>query len=316
MEPETTPSILIVGTGAMACLFAARLASTGVDVTMLGSWPEGLAALRKDGVRLVDPAPEGGAERRYPVRVAEIPPAGEPLQLPETRYALVLVKSWQTNRSGCLLRSCLAPNGLALSLQNGLGNREALAESLGPERVALGVATVGANLAGPGTVRAGGEGSLFIGDHPQLEPLVALLQRAGFEVELTSDPDALLWGKLAINAAINPLTALLGVPNGELLKRPSARQLMAGLARETAAVAFAQGIRLPYPDPVAMAETVAERTALNRSSMLQDIQRGAPTEIDAICGNIVEAGEEFGIETPLNRSMTLLVKALVEGGRG
>ncbi len=315
MQPEPTSSILIVGTGAMASLFAARLAAAGVDVTMLGSWPEGLAALRRDGVRLIEPAPEGGAERRYPVRVVEIPAAGEPCELPGARYALVLVKSWQTRRSGCLLQNCLAPGGLALSLQNGLGNREALAESLGPERVALGVATVGANLAAPGRVRAGGEGSLVIGDHPRLEPLAALLRGAGFQVEQTPDPDALLWGKLAINAAINPLTALLGVPNGELLKRPSARQLMAGLARETAAVASAQAIRLPYPDPVAMAERVAERTALNRSSMLQDIQRGAPTEIDAICGNIVEAGEEFGVETPLNRSMSLLVKALVEGAR-
>jgi 2-dehydropantoate 2-reductase len=275
------------------------------------------------------PASERPAsERRYPVRVIAAP-AFDPDAIREesgvaagalrealagcagARCALVLVKSWQTRRAACLLESCLAPDGLALSLQNGLGNRETLAEVLGPDRVGLGVATVGANLAAPGVVRAGGQGSLTLGVHPRLAPWVDLLRAAGFSVNETPDPDALLWGKLATNAAINPLTALLGVQNGELLKRPTARLLMAGLARETAAVAAAQGIHLPYPDPVQAAEAVAGRTASNRSSMLQDVQRGASTEIDAICGNIVEAGEQFGVDTPLNRTMWLLVKAAV-----
>ncbi|MGW8250924.1 MAG: ketopantoate reductase family protein, partial [Anaerolineales bacterium] len=112
-----------------------------------------------------------------------------------------------------------------------------------------------------------------------------------FAVEDATDPDVLLWGKLVINAAINPLTALLQVPNGELLERPTARSLMVSLAREAAAVAAAQKLRLPYDDPITAVEETATRTAANRSSMLQDVQRGMPTEIDAICGAIVHAGD-------------------------
>jgi 2-dehydropantoate 2-reductase len=152
-----------------------------------------------------------------------------------------------------------------------------------------------------------------LGEHPRLAPLIELLTRSGFKLEVLSDVAALIWGKLAVNAAINPLTALLHMPNGEVISRPSARQLSADLAREVAAVAQAQGILLPYPDPVEISENVAEKTAANHSSMYQDILRGAPTEIDAICGAVVAAGEQTGVPTPANYAMWKLVHALVEG---
>jgi 2-dehydropantoate 2-reductase len=150
--------------------------------------------------------------------------------------------------------------------------------------------------------------------HPRLAPLADLLRTAGFLIEYSPDANALLWGKLVINAAINPLTALLGVPNGELLNRSTARALMSAAAREAAAVAVAQGIVLPFPDPVLAAESIARRTAVNISSMLQDVLRGAPTEIDAISGAIVQAGAQTGAPTPINRTLWQLVKAL--GGKG
>jgi 2-dehydropantoate 2-reductase len=234
----------------------------------------------------------------------------DPADAGQVRFALVLVKSWQTDRAAHQLAGCLSPDGLALTLQNGLGNREALVERLGGERVALGVTTLGATLVGPGRVRPGGEGVLSLGANERLAPLANLLQRAGFSVELVTEAEGLLWGKLVINAAINPLTALLRVPNGQLLERPAARTLMAAAAREAADVAAALGLRLTYPDPVAAAESVAHRTARNTSSMLQDVMRGAPTEIDAICGAIVSAGEEWGVPTPVNWILWLLVRAL------
>ena len=286
----------------MACLFAARLAAAGVDVCMLGSWPDGLAALRQRGVTVVDAA---GDEHTYPVRATN-----DPCEYPQVRLVLVLVKSWQTGRAIQQLAECLSPEGVVLTLQNGMGNREKLSKALGSRRVALGVTTLGANLLGPGRVRPAGEGVISLSAHSRLGPLAEMLRSAGFIVENAPDPDSLLWGKLVINAAINPLTALLSVPNGALLERPTARALMVAVAREAAAVAVAQGLHLPYPDPVVAVETITRRTAANRSSMLQDIQRGAPTEIDAICGAIVTAGEQTGVPTPVNRTLWQLVKAL------
>jgi 2-dehydropantoate 2-reductase len=286
----------------MACLFAARLSAAGIAVNLLGNWREGLEAMRLRGVILVD-ADDG--EQAYAVRVAS-----DPAEYAGARYALVLVKSWQTERAAGQLAACLATDGVALTLQNGMGNHEKLAKSLGARRIALGVTTIGANLIGPGRVRLAGEGVISLSVHSRLAPLGEMLRRAGFVVDSAPDPDSLLWGKLVINAAINPLTALLGVPNGALLERPSARALMVAVAREAAAVAVAQGLHLPYPDPVVAVETIARRTAANRSSMLQDIQRGAPTEIDAICGAIVTAGEQTGVPTPVNRTLWQLVKAL------
>jgi len=299
---DNCSSLLVVGTGAMACLFAAHLSAAKIPVTMMGSWSEGLDALNKHGVRLVD---ADGKEQAYPVHVT--PDCAECTGI---SYALVLVKSWQTERAANQLAVCLPPNGVALTLQNGMGNHETLIRALGGKRVALGATTAGAYLLGPGRVQVAGEGVISLSIHAQLKPLADMLGTAGFVVETVPDPLVLLWGKLVINAAINPITALLKIPNGEILQRPTARALCASVAREAAAVAVGKGVRLPYPDPVVATETIARRTAKNRSSMLQDVERGAPTEIDAINGAIVEMGEQIGLPTPLNRTLWSLIKAL------
>ncbi|MDX1377905.1 MAG: 2-dehydropantoate 2-reductase [Anaerolineales bacterium] len=307
-SPPTRPpimNILIVGTGALASLFAARLTRAGHTITMLGTWREGLDSLNQDGVRLVD---ADGNESQYPVRATS-----DPRECAGAKNAIVLVKAWQTERVATQLRDCLADDGLALTLQNGLGNRETLIQSLGSNRAALGSTTTGATLLGPGQVKAGGEGVISLEQNQALGPLEAALKAAGFNVQSVEDAGALIWGKLVVNAAINPLTALLRVKNGELLKRPSARELMKALALETAEVAQAEGIQLSFDDPLKIAEDVAHKTAENTSSMLQDVLRGAPTEIDAICGAVVRVGEIHGIETPVNRVCWQLVKALLRG---
>jgi 2-dehydropantoate 2-reductase len=293
--------ILIAGTGALATLFAARLSAAGHPVTMLGSWKDGLRALQENGARLVDVK---GVEHVYPVEVVR-----DPADCREMRYALVLVKSWQTERVAKQLADCLSEDGLALTLQNGMGNREQLAGTLGLSRVALGVTTTGATLLGPGLARAGGEGIISVEAHPRLGPLETALRGAGFNIQVVNDAEALVWGKLVINAAINPLTALLRVPNGELLHRPAAHLLMRVLAQEAAAVAMAQGIHLPFEDAVRAAEDVARKTASNHSSMFQDMRRGAQTEIDAICGAITQTGEKLGVSTPVNRVCWHLTRA-------
>lgn len=297
-------NVLIAGTGALAHLFAARLSLAGSSVKMLGTWPEGIDAINAGGIRL------GDAETGIPARAT-----ADPAECAGAWLALVLVKAWQTERAARQLKVCLADGGIALSLQNGLGNREILADALGAERVELGSTTTGATLLGPGHVRPGGEGVISLGANPALRPLITLFEQANFPIKITPDVDALIWGKLAVNAAINPLTALLGVSNGELLCRPSARALMQAAAGEVVAVAAARGVQIPSDDPAAVAEDVARRTAHNRSSMLQDIQRGAPTEIDAICGAVARAGDDTGVPVPVNRTLWLLVKALTEDVR-
>lgn len=295
-------SILIVGSGAMANMFAARLVAAGVRVTILGTWEDGLQALRTGGVRVQR---KDNKIDTFPVGVVDNPGDCEKVQ-----YALVLVKSWQTARAARQLAECLLPEGLALTLQNGLNNRQTLSDVLGIQRVALGVTTSGATLIEPGLVRPVGDEVVSLGVHSRLKPLADMLRAAGFMVDTVTDTSALLWGKLVINASINPLTALLRVPNGELLKRSTARNLMGVTARETASVAVARGIRLPYPDPVVAVETIARRTAENYSSMLRDVMRGAPTEVDSINGAIVNAGEITKVPTPVNRTMWQLVKAM------
>ena len=294
--------ILIIGTGALGSLFAARLAGAGHPVTMLGTWKEGLGAIRRNGVRLID---ANGEEHRYPVYAT-----ADPVDVAGARFALVLVKAWQTERAAQQLAQCLAEDGLAVTLQNGLGNRETLIQRLGGERVALGVTTTGANLLEAGQVQAGGEGPISIERHSALGPLGEALKSANFNLQVVEDARSLIWGKLVINSAINPLTALLRVPNGELLEQPSAREMMRELASETARVAAAEEINLPFPDPAAAAEEVARKTASNRSSMLQDILRGAPTEIDAICGAIVNIAQQHGLAVPVNWSCWQLVRAI------
>ena len=295
--------ILIVGTGALATLFSARLVGAGHSISLLGSWKAGLGALREEGIRFVDAK---GDVHRFHVRVSS-----DPRDYRGMKYALVLVKTWQTKHVAEQLQECLTEDGLAITLQNGLGNRETLERSLGTSRVALGTTTSGATLLGPGQVREGGQGVISIERHPALGPIEEALRSANFHVNIVEDARSLLWGKLVINAAINPLTAILKLPNGKLLELPAAREMMKALALETAYVAQAEKISLPFPDPIAAAEEVALKTAANRSSMLQDVLRGAPTEIDAICGAVVKIGQKHGIDTPMNWACWKLVKALV-----
>ncbi len=291
----------------MGCLFGARL-SPHADVTLIGHWPQQLAALH-DAPLYVEEL-DGGTSQVW-LDATDDGEAAGPVDV-----ALILVKTPQTEGAADSAARILAPDGVAVTLQNGLGNQAVLARVLGPDRVTLGVTTLGAALDGPGRLRVGGEGATYIATRPAIAPLidalVDLLCAAGLHASTTRAITPLVWGKLAVNAAINPLTALLRVPNGALLDSPRARNLLQRAANEVAAVAQAQDIPLPYDNAAAQAEHVAHLTARNRSSMLQDVLRGARTEIDAINGAVVRTGEALAVSTPVNRFLHAMVKALEE----
>jgi len=304
--------IVIVGVGAMGCLLGAYLEKVA-DVSLVGHWPEQIAAIRRFGLWLE--RPDGARTRHF------LPVLYDASTIDGADVALVAVKSHQTAVATATVAAFLGPAGLALTLQNGLNNRAALRAGLGPERVALGITSEGATVVGPGVVRHAGHGLTYIGREPRLgraqrdrlPRLATLFNSAGFQTDLVDDTDSLVWGKLAVNAAINPLTALLRVPNGFLLEHSSLLLLMDRAAGEVAAVAAAQGIALPFPDAPERAREVARYTAANHSSMLQDTLRGAPTEVDAICGAVVRAGRAVGVATPVNERLCDLVHQTEDG---
>jgi 2-dehydropantoate 2-reductase len=288
----------------MACLFAARLSAAGERVALLDDWAEGLQALRSHGVRLLD---ETGATHAYPIQVIEPSQPGPPVEV-----ALVLVKTWQTQCAAQQLENHLRPNGLALTLQNGLGNYERLAQVLGARRAAAGVTTLGATLLEPGLVQAHGAGEIILPEAPaQLAALADRFRRAQFNVTQTGSLESLMWGKLVANAAINPITALLDVPNGFTVENEPARTLLTHLAEETAAVARALEISLPFERPAEYVLEIARLTAANSSSMRQDLRRGAPTEIDSINGAVVRAARSLGMHAPYNEAMWHMIRAKV-----
>jgi 2-dehydropantoate 2-reductase len=277
----------------MSCLFAARLAKAS-DVAMIGTWTEAIDAVRRRGI-LIEEMQRTGTVRVNSHYLGEtVAPAD---------LAIILVKAWQTRAVASHLTDYLRPDGIAISLQNGLGNLELLGE-----RVAPGVTAMGATLLGPGHVRSGGQG---LTQMVAPDWVVDLFRESGLEALRCNADEAegLLWGKLCVSCGINALTALLRIPNGGLLERPDASFLMVRAARECATVAERKGIALPFSDPVLHVREVADRTATNRSSMLQDILRGAPTECDAINGAVAREGGRLGTPAPVNEILWLLVRA-------
>jgi 2-dehydropantoate 2-reductase len=295
----TPPRILVLGTGALACYLGGRLARSGrAAVTLAGTWAEGLGALNGSGITVE----EGGALWRTRVRAVSLGDVREPADV-----VLVLVKAHRTAAVAPVAARAAGEDGLIVTLQNGWGNRETLLAH-GGRRVAAGIIVAGATLLGPAHVRAY-VGQILLPASPAAEAFAQLLCVAGLPAETAPDIDRHLWRKLAVNCAINPLTALLGVPNDALLGDTRAHGQMVAAAREVGAVAAALGIDLGA-DPGQLAAEVAEKTAGNRSSMLQDVSRGAPTEIEALCGVVAREGRRLGVPTPVNDELLAAVRGL------
>ncbi|HDM35767.1 MAG TPA: 2-dehydropantoate 2-reductase [Candidatus Syntrophoarchaeum butanivorans] len=290
--------IVVMGAGAIGSLFGGLLALRGEDVLLVGRRSH-VDAINSRGLKI-----SGMTDAIVHLRASTHPEEGD--------LILFTVKSYDTEKAASNL--IINDDTIVLSLQNGLGNEEKIAEVVGREHVIGGVTSYGALFLEPGHVSHTGIGETVIGEldgsiTDRVSRLSDLLNKAGIMTSVTDSIKRKIWEKLVVNVGINAITAITGVKNGKLLEIPQLRELMRYASLEAVEVGRKQGIDLGY-DLIDRVEEVARRTAENRSSMLQDISRGKKTEIDAINGMIVRLGEEVGVDTPVNRILTLLVRGI------
>lgn len=288
--------VAIVGPGAMGCLFAAKLTQGGVHTTLVDHRTERAATLQKSGIQI---SGVSGTFRASPSIVSHVPQGQDVI--------IVLTKSYSTKELK------LPSETPVLTLQNGLGNVETLCALVGSARVLAGVTYEAATKLEEGVVHHTASGITRLGPWTSCpaDGAVQALKKAGFQVEVTEAPGQTLWEKAAINAGVNPLTALLDVPNGKLLDIPEARQLMRDLVVEAVKVASTEGYRFER-SLVELAEEVCQNTSENISSMLQDVRARRRTEIESLSGEILRRAQEAGLPCPRTRVIWQLVKGLEE----
>ncbi len=292
--------IVVFGAGSLGSLIGGLLASTH-DVTLVGRNPH-MAVIDDDGLRM-----EGCVTQTITPTARVEPPDSADL-------AIVCVKSYDTPDAAAALAD--TDLRVAVSLQNGMGNEATLASQLGGT-VLAGTCTYGALRPAPGVVRCTGIGEVTIGAADGPAPPIAhdvgvAFTDAGIDVTVTDAMAQHLWEKLAVNAGVNTTTALARLENGALADGEAAAVATAA-ARETAAVAQADGINLTADAAEAALQRVVDGTAPNVSSMHQDIRNCQRTEIDAIGGFVVTCAANYGIEVPVIQTMTRLLRAWEHG---
>ncbi len=295
----------------MGLLFSFRLAEARVPVELLDYRPERASRINRDGVTLL----ERVGQRKH----RRIPCAADPKACTPAQVLILCVKSHDTERALRSALAALAPEGIVVSLQNGLRHVDTIRAYLSPSRTVFGTTAQGATLISPTCVRHCGSGETLLAVEEENGPSVRLAAdlfcAAGIPASVVEDLPFVLWRKLLFNAAINPITSLLGIRNGQLVRIPAAWSVAQACFREARDVA----VSVIGPEIAQVGEEelqrVCESTAENHSSMLQDMRRGRRTEIDAINGVIVEEGARVGKPTPVNRTLTELVRAAVEAGR-
>ena len=298
--------IVVVGPGAVGCLFASFFAAAKKDLWMLDKRADRARHIDKNGIHV-----EGiGGERHLSVRTT-----ADPGDIGKADLALICVKSPDTGAAARHAVPIMKETTIMMTLQNGLGNVERMAEAVGAEHVVGGTTSQGATLLGIGHVRHAGKGETTIGEisgkiTDRLKDLQKLLVDCGFPTKLTDDLDGLLWSKLVINVGINALTALSRMRNGKLVEYEGTRAVLRAAVKEAIEVASKAKIKLLFDDPVAKVEDVCRATAANISSMFQDVLRKQRTEVEYINGAVVRKALELGIPTPVNNTLTSLVQTL------
>jgi pantoate--beta-alanine ligase len=329
--------VVVIGGGAMGSLLASRIASrSNASVALLSTWNEHIQAIHQNGgLKLqhlsdVDSpaavAPWITTSRRV-VATSNVAQVLEQHRADRATAVFVLGKGAEQSRAAAGHAAAILarnPYNMLVTLQNGLGYADLLESVLGDsDRVLSGITCEGARVVQPGHVMHTGHGPTVLLPRTLLQEAVAdrlieLLGGAGFQPSLVpcdnpSLQQGVLWSKLLINSAINPLSAIMRVSNGELLAAPRATALIKSVVDETMRVALASKVQIPFgstDDALERVHQVARATAANRSSMCTDIERGSPSEIDFINGHVVRTGQTCGVATPVNETLVSLIHAL------
>ncbi len=296
--------VAVVGCGAMGSIYAGRFAAAGNEVLAISTNRQHVAAMASEGLRITGP----DAERRIPLRALTRPPA-EIVDL-----LIIAVKAGQVAEAAADARPMVGPETVVLTLQNGLGSAEVVAEQLGGDRLLVGVAQgFGASLEAPGhvhhndmkAIRIGGYGAV---DAALVEQIAVLWRNAGFDAGAVSDIVAMQWDKLICNVAYSAPCALTGLTVGEVMADGFMAGVSEAAATEAWKIALALGIALDFDDPVRHVRDFGQRMPLARPSVLQDLEAGRRTEVDVINGSVAREALKVGLEAPVNSTLTALVR--------
>lgn len=297
--------IAVIGAGAMGGMFGARFAHAGADVLLIDRDVQHVTAILTDGL-----AVEADGQQHWHRLPATTEADGQhPFDL-----ALVMVDCNATAAAAATAARLIGAAGTALTLQNGIGNIEALVEVLGAERVLAGSTMNSAARAGPGRIAHTHLGKTVLGEldgstTPRLEAVAALFAAAELPVEISSNIQGHVWQKFILNAALNPVAAITRLRPGEIAASAAATDLVHCILDEVLAVVVAEGIELPDPDPRTsiLGHAVGR---MNKPSMLQHVEQGRRTEIDALNGALLGYAARHGIDCPVNATIVQLVKAI------
>ncbi len=306
--------IAVFGVGAMGSVYAGLLADAGHEVHAIDVWEAHVAALNAGGLRV-----EGASGDR---RVTTLHASTTPAAAARCDLYVIATKASAVGAAARALVPLLGADSLVLTIQNGLGAGERIAEHLPAERVLLGVADgFGAVMRGPGHVFHSAMNLIRLGEMgggltPRLEALAGLWSRAGFKARAFADIHQLIWEKYICNVAFSAPCTVFDCTLGELMADADRWRIAEGCAVEAHALARRLGVALSFTDPLAYVTEFGARMPDARPSMLLDHHARRPSEIDAINGMAVELGRKLGIATPYNETLSAIVRRREAGFGG
>jgi 2-dehydropantoate 2-reductase len=300
--------IMIAGSGAMGCRYGAALFEAGNEVVLLDGWAEHVAAINSGGLRVTD---ESGT-RVVPVPAAPFPALTDPFDL-----VIVFTKATATAAVAAGASGAIGSSTLLLTLQNGLGNVEALGAHAPADRLLAGVSMLGTELVGPGHITALGSGeTLFGAVSPEgadgARRVGAVLADAGLVTQVMEDPFAVIWAKVAFNCVMNTSCAIASIPVSALAGYDEFDALAVSILDEIEAVAAAEGVTVDKAAALRLMKAQFDPAASGShiASMLQDLMNGRPTEIAHLNGAIATRAAKHGIEAPVNALIARIVALL------